>query len=322
MAHIQKIAILTSGGDAPGMNAAVRAVVRSSLSHGLDVFGVVNGYAGLVNGEIMKMDRGSVTNIMNRGGTILGTARLPEFKEDAVAQKGVDNLRKLGIDALVAIGGDGTYRGALKLCGMGINCVGIPGTIDNDVASSDYTIGFDTAVNTAVDAIDKLRDTCNSHRRCSIVEVMGRYCGDIAYAAGIASGADVIITSETGFNEEEILKFVMQAKSEARHHLLIVITEHVTDVTALAKRINDETGFDCRATILGHIQRGGVPSPADRVLATRLGNAAVERLIAGESAMALGVINNEVVSTPMTEAFKMKKNIYLKYAIHVNDNVR
>ncbi len=322
MAKINKIAILTSGGDAPGMNAAIRAVVRSGLSHGLEVYAVYDGYAGLVEGNIQKMDRSSVTNIINRGGTILGTARLPEFKDDEVALKGVENLKKLGIDALVAIGGDGTYQGALKLHGYGINCVAIPGTIDNDIASTEFTIGFDTAVNTAVDAIDKLRDTCNSHHRCSVIEVMGRYCGDLAYAAGIASGADIIITSETGYDEEGIINFIHGTKAEKHHRLLIVITEKVTDVSALAKRIRIETGWDSRATILGHIQRGGNPTPFDRVLATRLGDAAVDALMDGKSGVCMGVFNNEIIATPITEAFGMTKNVFRKYAIPTNRSVR
>lgn len=322
MAKINKIAILTSGGDAPGMNAAIRAVVRAGLSHNLEVYAVYEGYAGLVEGNIKKMDRSSVTNIINRGGTILGTARLPEFKEDEVALKGAENLKKLGIDALVAIGGDGTYQGALKLHNFGINCVALPGTIDNDIASSEFTIGFDTAVNTAVDAIDKLRDTCNSHHRCSVIEVMGRYCGDIAFAAGMASGADFIITAETGYDEEQLIHFIKEAKDEGRRRLLIVITEKVTNTAALAQRIKTETGFDSRATILGHIQRGGNPSPFDRVLATRLGDAAVTALIDGKSGVCMGIFNNEVVATPITEAFKMKKNVFKKYAIDSNRRVR
>lgn len=322
MAKINKIAILTSGGDAPGMNAAIRAVVRAGLSHNLEVYAVYEGYAGLVEGNIKKMDRSSVTNIINRGGTILGTARLPEFKEDEVALKGAENLKKLGIDALVAIGGDGTYQGALKLHNFGINCVALPGTIDNDIASSEFTIGFDTAVNTAVDAIDKLRDTCNSHHRCSVIEVMGRYCGDIAFAAGMASGADFIITAETDYDEEQLIHFIKEAKDEGRRRLLIVITEKVTNTAALAQRIKTETGFDSRATILGHIQRGGNPSPFDRVLATRLGDAAVTALIDGKSGVCMGIFNNEVVATPITEAFKMKKNVFKKYAIDSNRRVR
>lgn len=322
MAKIHKIAVLSSGGDAPGMNAAIRAVCRASLHYGLEIYGIYNGYAGLVNNEIFKMDRSSVTNIGNRGGTVLGTARLPEFAEDAVAEKGANNLKALGIDALVCLGGDGTYHGALKLAKFGINCIGVPGTIDNDIAATDYTIGFDTAVNTAVDCIDKLRDTCNSHNRCSIVEVMGRYCGDIAFAAGIASGCDLIINSETGYNEEEVLDYVFKAKKQNRRHLLIIITEHVTDVKALAKTIEEKTGFDSRATILGHIQRGGRPTPFDRILATRMGDAAVKGLLEGKSCVCVGIINNEIVYTPFEEVFTMKKKVFAKYAIDLNNDVR
>lgn len=322
MAKINKVAVLSSGGDAPGMNAAIRAVVRSALSHNLEVYGINNGYQGLVNNDIFKMDRGSVTNILNRGGTILGTARLPEFAKDEVAEQGASNLKKLGIDALVVIGGDGTYHGALKLCKLGINCVGLPGTIDNDIPATDYTIGFHTAVNTAVDAIDKLRDTCNSHHRCSVIEVMGRYCGDIAYAAGVAAGADLIVTSDDRMSDDEIVKFVEHAKEEGRKRLLLVITEHITDDAALAKRINNETGFDSRVTILGHIQRGGIPTPFDRILATRLGDAAVTSLLDGINGECIGVVNNEIVTTPFDKLFQMKKNVFRKYAIKLNSDVR
>ena len=278
---IHKIAVLTSGGDAPGMNATIRSIVRAGIDSGLSVYGIEDGYRGLVEGRVYEMDRNAVTNIINRGGTILGSARLPEFSKDEVAQIAVEQLHNRGIEAVITIGGDGTYRGALKLTQMGINCVGVPGTIDNDIASTEFTIGFDTAVNTAVDAIDKLRDTSNSHQRCSIVEVMGRYCGDIAYAAALATGADLVITSETGFDLNEVIDTVKRCQGHKSRHVLIVITEHVTDVMELAKKIKEYTGFDARATILGHIQRGGSPSPFDRVLATRLGIAAVDELIKG-----------------------------------------
>lgn len=311
--EIKKIAILTSGGDAPGMNAALRAVVRASLEHGLEVYGVEDGYKGLVEGKIFPMSRDSVTNIINRGGTVLGSARLPEFAQDEVAKIAVNQLQSHGIDALIAIGGDGTYRGALKLAKMGISCVGIPGTIDNDIASTEFTIGFDTAINTAVEAIDKLRDTSNSHQRCSIVEVMGRYCGDLAYAAALATGADLVITSETGYSLDEVIKTVKKCQNHKSRHVLIVITEHVTDVRELAKQIKEHTGFDSRATILGHIQRGGCPSPFDRILASRLGIAAVEEVIKNEGAKCMGVFNNEVVATPMEEAFEMKKQMFKGY---------
>lgn len=308
--EIKKIGILTSGGDAPGMNAAIRAVVRSALARGVEVYGIYDGYLGLVEGRIVKMSRDSVTDIINRGGTILGSARLAEFSQDEVAQIGVDQARKIGIDALVTIGGDGTYRGALKLSRMGINCIGLPGTIDNDIASTQYTIGFDTAVTTALDAIDKLRDTCNSHQRCSILEVMGRYCGDIAFATALAGGADMVITSETGFDLESVIEMCKKYKAENRRHIIIVITEKVTDVHALAKKIEEYSGYVARATILGHIQRGGSPTPFDRILASRLGEAAVEQLLQGEAGKCMGIFNNEVVATPIEEALKMEKSMF------------
>lgn len=310
---IKSIGVLTSGGDAPGMNAAIRAVVRTALNFGIEVYGVYDGYRGLVEGNIVKMDRSSVTDIINRGGTILGSARLKEFSSPDVTQIGIDQLRKLGIDALVTIGGDGTYHGALRMSRMGLNCIGIPGTIDNDIASTEYTIGFNTAVNTALDAIDKLRDTCNSHQRCSIVEVMGRYCGDIAFAAALAGGADMVITSETGLDLPKVIEMCKKYKEENRRHIIIIITEHITDVHELAKKIEEHSGYDTRATVLGHIQRGGTPTSFDRNLASRLGAAAVEQLMQGEGGKCMGIFNNKIVATPIEEAFKMKKKMYEGY---------
>ena len=311
--EIKKIAVLTSGGDAPGMNTALRAVVRSALKHGLEVYAVEDGYKGLVEGRIIPYERHSVTNIINYGGTILGSARLPEFAKDEVAQIARDQLNNRGIDALVVIGGDGTYKGGMKLAKMGITCVGIPGTIDNDIASTEFTIGFDTAVNTAVEAIDKLRDTSHSHQRCSIVEVMGRYCGDLAYAAAVATGADLVITSETGYSLDEVIDTVKKCQEKKSRHVLIVITEHITDVRELANQVREYTGYDTRATILGHIQRGGRPSPFDRILASRLGDGAVEELLKGEGAKCMGIFNNQIVATPMEEALQMKKNMFEGY---------
>lgn len=311
--QIRSIGVLTSGGDAPGMNAAIRAVVRTALNFGIDVYGIYDGYRGLVEGNIVKMDRSSVTDIINRGGTILGSARLKEFASPEVTQIGIDNLRKLGIDALVTIGGDGTYHGALRMSRMGLNCIGLPGTIDNDIASTEYTIGFNTAVNTALDAIDKLRDTCNSHQRCSIVEVMGRYCGDIAFASALAGGADMVITSETGFDLPTVIDMCKKYKEENRRHIIIIITEHITDVHELAKKIEEHSGYSARATILGHIQRGGSPTSYDRNLASRLGAAAVEELVAGNGGLCMGIFDNKVVATPIEEAFKMSKSMYAGY---------
>ena len=303
---IQKIAVLTSGGDAPGMNAVIRAIVRSGIEEGLEVYGIYDGYRGLVEGKIEKMNRNDVTNIINRGGTILGSARLPEFSKDEVAQIAVDQLKNRGIQAVITIGGDGTYRGALKLTGMGINCIGVPGTIDNDISSTEFTIGFDTAVNTAVDAIDKLRDTSNSHQRCSIVEVMGRYCGDIAYAAAVATGADLVITSETGFSLEEVINTVKRCQNHKSRHVLIVITEHITDVSELAKQVQEYTGFDTRATILGHIQRGGSPVPKDRILASTMAEEAICLLKQEKSGLCVCVKNNRIVSKNIEEALVEK----------------
>lgn len=307
---INKIAVLTSGGDAPGMNAAIRAVVRTAIDNNLEVYAIYDGFRGLVENNIKRVNRDSVTDIINRGGTVLGSARLPEFKQYEVAKRGADNLSNLGIDAVVTIGGDGTYKGAMKLTSFGINIVGVPGTIDNDIASTEYTIGFYTAVNTAVEAIDKLRDTSNSHQRCSIVEVMGRYCGDIAFVTGLATGADYIITSETGLDVNDLIQTVKKCKEENRRHILIIITEHVTDVHELARKVEEYTGYDTRATVLGHIQRGGSPVPSDRVNASILGQEAVNHLIMGESGICMGIFNNKVVATPIEEALKMKKQMF------------
>lgn len=307
---IKKIAVLTSGGDAPGMNAAIRAIVRAGIYNGLEVYGVEDGYRGLVEGRIKLMNRNSVSEIINRGGTMLGTARLTEFSKPEVTQIGIDQLKALGIGALVTLGGDGTYHGALRMSRMGLNCIGIPCTIDNDIASSQYTIGFDTAVNTAVDAIDKLRDTSNSHRRCSIVEVMGRYCGDIAYATAIATGADYVITGDTKYDINEIISVVNKCKTENRRHILIIITEKITNVHELADVITDATGYESRATVLGHIQRGGAPTGFDRLLASTLGEAAVNAILDNQSGVCMGYFNGEIKAIPIEEAFKMKKQTF------------
>lgn len=304
---IRKIGVLTSGGDAPGMNAAVRAVVRAGISNDLEVYGIHDGYRGLYEGKIERLYRKSVSETINRGGTFLGTERLPEFKYREVREVGIENLHKHGIDALVCIGGDGTYQGALALTQMGINCVGIPGTIDNDVAGTDYTIGFDTALNTIVDAVDKLRDTSSSHRRCSLIEVMGRHCGALAINAGIAVGAELVITSETGYNEEEIIEVICEA-AKTKRHCIVIIAEKVTNVSDLAKLITAKTPFQARASILGHIQRGGCPTPRDRVLASTMGVKAVEELIKGNGGVCICEVNNKLQAIPFETALSMKKD--------------
>jgi len=300
-----RIGVLTSGGDAPGMNACIRAVVRAAIASGDQVFGIYDGYRGLVEGKFVEFTKKDVSEILSKGGTILGTARLPEFQYEQVRKLAVDKLKKYDIDALVCIGGDGTYTGALRLHEMGIKTIGIPGTIDNDIASSDYTIGFSTALNTACEAIDKLRDTSSSHQRCSIIEVMGRHCGDLALYSGICCGAEYIITNQTGLDKEKLLKSLKETRLNGRRHAIVVISENMTDVYQLAKEVEEYSGYECRATILGYIQRGGNPTPEDRLLAARLGKFAVDLLHENTSGVAVGVINGELTATPIEKALQM-----------------
>ena len=303
---IKRIGILTSGGDSPGMNAAIRAVTRVGINSGLEVFGIYNGYKGMVEGYIEPLTKESVSDIVNRGGTILGSARLPEFKDEDVRKKAVKQLQKRGIEAVVVIGGDGSYRGALELTHMGINCIGLPGTIDNDITCTDYTIGFQTALETIVDAVDKLKDTSNSHHRCSIVEVMGNRCGDLALWSGIATGAEIIVTSETGFDEQEILDRLRDLDLiRKKKHAIIVISEKITDVHQLAKKISLNAGFSGRATVLGHIQRGGSPCPFDRMLASQMGEKAVDLLMQGIGGQCVSIRENVVQAFPIEKALCM-----------------
>jgi 6-phosphofructokinase 1 len=302
---ILKIAVLTSGGDAPGMNPAIRAVVRAGLNSGHEVYGVMDGYQGLVNGNFEKMTRKSVSEILQKGGTILGTARLPEFKELSVREQAVSNMKKLGIDYLVAIGGDGTYRGAQALTEMGFPVIGIPGTIDNDLAGTDYTIGFHTALNTIVDAIDKLRDTASSHQRCSLVETMGRDCGDLAVMAGLSCGAEFIITKDHPLDKPTLIEKLKVHKNEGRRNAIIVITENITNVHDLAEEITEKSGFACRATVLGYVQRGGSPTAQDRILAGRMGAYAIDLINRGITGVAIGEINSKMIYLPFKEVLSM-----------------
>ncbi len=299
---VKKIGVLTSGGDAPGMNAAIRAVTRTALKHGIEVFGIHDGYHGLVEGNIHPLTRESVGDILGRGGTILGSARLPEFKELAYREKALEQLKKFEIEAIVVIGGDGSYRGAKALTDMGINCIGLPGTIDNDISSTDFTIGFDTALNTVVEAVDKLRDTSSSHHRCSVVEVMGNRCGDLALWAGIACGAEIVITNQTGFDELETLELLNHFGNDVKkNHAIVLISEKITDVDAFAKKVSKATVFSGRATVLGHVQRGGSPSPFDRVLASRMGEKAVDLLLQGIGGHSVGIVDNKINSVPIED---------------------
>lgn len=306
---VKCIGVLTSGGDAPGMNAAIRAVTRTCLNKGIKIYGVRLGYKGLHDGEFIEFDSHSTRNIINIGGTFLKSARFPEFKNPKVREEAIEQMKKVGMEALVVIGGDGSYNGALKLTEMGINCIGIPGTIDNDIPDTDFTIGFDTALNTIVDALDKLRDTSSSHQRCTILEVMGRRCGDLAVHAGLACGAEMIVTSESGFDEEEIIETLKRSKASDKKHALVVITEHITDVHELAKRVEEATGFETRANVLGHMQRGGRPSARDRVLATRMGIKAVELLEEGKGGLCISDVKGEIVGLPIQEVLGHKRKV-------------
>lgn len=309
MNMIRKIGILTSGGDSPGMNACIRAVSRVALSSGIEVVGIRDGYKGLIDGDFIPLYKSSVSDILSRGGTMLGSARLPEFKEIEVQKKAVKKLQEAGIDAIVVIGGDGSYRGAEALTKLGVNCIGLPGTIDNDIPGTDFTIGFDTALNTVVDAVDKLRDTSSSHHRCSVVEVMGNRCGDLAVYCGISCGAEIVVTPESGYDEEDVIERLHYLDSTAKkNHAIVVIAEKITDIDKLAKRISENTGFSGRATVLGHIQRGGSPTPFDRVLASRMGEKAVDLLVKGVGGHCVGILQNEITSMKIEDAMKLPKS--------------
>lgn len=309
---MKTIGVLTSGGDAPGMNAAVRAVVRTAIACGMKVKGIRHGYSGLINGEIFDMDIRSVSDIIHKGGTVLYSARCPEFKTEEGMQAAIESCKKFGIEGIVAIGGDGSFRGARDLSLRGIPCVGVPGTIDNDIASTDYTIGFDTAMSTAMEMVDRLRDTSQSHDRCSVVEVMGRNAGHLALQCGIAVGATAILVPEVEFKFEDVVNKINTIKKTGKKHFIIVVAEGVGGVEKLAKDIEAATGIDARATILGHVQRGGSPTVRDRVAATQLGYAAVKLLEKGIGNRVVAIRNDEVVDYDIFEALNMKKPFDLK----------
>lgn len=309
----KKIGVLTSGGDAPGMNAAIRAVVRSALYSGIEVVGVYHGYNGLIKGDIEEMNVRSVSEILHRGGTTLYTARCAEFRTRDGVLKAKETCEKYGIDGLVVIGGDGSFRGARDLSLEGIPCVGIPGTIDNDIACSDYCIGFDTALNTAVEAVDRLRDTSQSHDRCNVVEIMGNGAGHLSLEVGIACGASAIWVNEVDFDvETDIIQRIQETGKTGKHHFIVIVGEGITDVHALAKQIEERTGVESRATVLGHIQRGGTPTAKDRVMATQLGNRAVELLKQGIGNRVVVVKEDHVEDFDILEALQMKKSINKK----------
>lgn len=309
MSDIKTIGVLTSGGDAPGMNACVRAVVRYAIYNGLKVKGILKGYNGLLNGEVIDLDAHSVSDIIQRGGTILRTARCKEFMTSEGQDKGAEMCRKFGIDALVVIGGDGSFQGAEKLARRGIKTVGIPGTIDNDIACTDYTIGFDTAMSTAQDAINKIRDTATSHERVSIVEVMGRRAGYIALTVGITSGAESIILPENGYKYEDLLNNILEGKKKGKLHNLIIMAEGIGGSMQLAEKLEKATGIETRATILGHIQRGGSPTVMDRLVASQMGAYSVKILLEGKSKRVVAMKDNKIVDYDIFEALEMTKSI-------------
>ena len=307
---IKTIGVLTSGGDAPGMNAAIRAVVRTAIHNGINVKGIMRGYAGLLQEEIVDMESTSVSEIIHRGGTILYTARCQEFTTAEGQKTGAEICNKYGIDGVVVIGGDGSFKGAGKLSALGINTIGIPGTIDLDIACTDYTIGFDTAVNTAMDAIDKVRDTSTSHERCSIIEVMGRNAGYIALWCGFANGAeDVLLPERYDGNEQALIDRIIENRKRGKKHHIIINAEGIGHSVSMAKRIEAATGIETRATILGYMQRGGAPTCKDRVYASIMGAKAVELLLAGKSNRLVAYKNGEFVDFDIQEALAMKKDI-------------
>ncbi|MGN1126083.1 MAG: 6-phosphofructokinase [Ruminococcus sp.] len=303
-----RIAVLTSGGDAPGMNAVVRAVVRTGINKGFDVLGIKRGYRGLLKKDFVEMDLRSVTNILSLGGTILYTARSLEFQKPEGIKKAAQNCQELGIKGMVVIGGDGSFMGARALSEQGVPCIGVPGTIDNDIACSEYTVGFDTAMNTAMEMVDKIRDTSQSHDRCSVVEVMGRRCGDIALQTGISCGATAILVPEVPYNiENDVIARILETKKYGKQHFIVVVAEGVGGSVDLAKYIERRTGIESRATILGHVQRGGSPTLRDRVVASSMGHKAVDLLAEGKSKRVVAMKDGKIVDFDITEALNMER---------------
>ena len=313
MNKMTAIGVLTSGGDAPGMNAAVRAVVRTAVSMGIKCYGIHRGYNGLIEGDIFELTARDVSDIIHRGGTILYTARSPLFKTEEGMKTAIENCKKFGIQGIVVIGGDGSYRGARDLSERGIPCVGLPGTIDNDISSTDYTIGFDTAMNTAMEMVDKIRDTAQSHERCSVVEVMGRHAGWIALETGIAVGASAILVPEVSFDfEKDIINKILMTQQSGKKHFIVVVAEGVGNVDGLAKQIEESTGIETRATVLGHVQRGGSPTVRDREMASCMGNYAVNLLSKGIGNRVVSYRDGKLVDYDIFEALNMTKEFNLE----------
>ncbi|MGO4888691.1 6-phosphofructokinase [Anaerobacillus sp. MEB173] len=309
---MKRIGVLTSGGDSPGMNAAIRAVVRKAIYHDIEVYGIYYGYSGLITGQIEKLEIGSVGDIIHRGGTILYTARCEEFRTEAGQAKAIEQLNKFGIEGLVVIGGDGSFRGAEKLTEHGFPTIGVPGTIDNDIPGTDFTIGFDTALNTVIKAIDQIRDTATSHERTYVIEVMGRNAGDLALWSGLADGAETIIIPEVEYDMNDVVKRLRRGHERGKKHSIIIVAEGVGSGIDFAKKIQDTTQLETRVTVLGHIQRGGSPTGFDRVLASRLGAKAVDLLLNGVAGQMVGMESNVIVAHPIAEALAKEHEIDLE----------
>ena len=307
---VKKIGVLTSGGDAPGMNAAIRAVVRTAVYNGIEVVGIKRGYNGLINGDFIEMDARSVGETLQKGGTILQTARCKEFREIEGVRKGIQKAREAGIDGLIVVGGDGSFRGARDLSREGLPTIAMPGTIDNDISCSEYTIGYDTCLNTVIQAVDKLRDTCSSHERCSVVEVMGRGAGYIAIEAAIACGAEVVLIPEVPYDlQRDVIDVIENGKKRGKQHNIIIVAEGVGGVVEMSKVIEEKTGVEARATILGHVQRGGSPTVKDRVVASQMGAKSVELLLEGKSNRIVCMQKSVLVDVDIEEGLNMKKSV-------------
>lgn len=307
---MKTIGVLTSGGDAPGMNAAIRAVVRTACENGMKVYGINRGYAGLIDEDLRELNIRSVSDIIHRGGTMLHSARCLEFKEEAGMQKAIVTCRKYGIEGIVVIGGDGSFRGARDLSLRGVPCIAIPGTIDNDIVSTDYTIGYDTCLNTIMQMVDRVRDTVESHSRCIVVEVMGNRCGDLTLNAGIAVGATAIVIPEISCDiEKHVIERIKRTQKTDKRHFIVMVAEGIGGVEALARKIEQECGVESRAIVLGHVQRGGSPTVKDRVVASQMGYYAVQKLIAGESNRVIVLKNEGITDYDIYEALCMKKNV-------------
>ncbi len=321
MNNLKRIAVLTSGGDAPGMNAAIRAIVRKGIYDGLEVYGINYGYAGMVAGDIHRLTVDDVGDTISRGGTILYSARYPEFKDLEGQKKGIEQLKKFGIEGLIVIGGDGSYRGGAALTKLGFPTIGIPGTIDNDIVGTEYTLGFDTAINTVLDSVDKIRDTATSHVRTFIIEVMGRNAGDIALWAGIGSGAESIVIPEIDFRMEEVVKEIRAGRERGKKHTIIMLAEGVMQGTEFAEKLKEYDNFHTRVTVLGHVQRGGSPSARDRVLGSLFGYNAVQLLEEGKGGLCVGIVGSELAYSDISETLNTKRDVPYLSLYQINKEI-